>query len=174
MTLRLQAKPSYNAEAEEQHFEVHLKHGQKDVTAEYKQDDKRKSQVERTIKREVIIDHPKEATESYVQTAHFTRNVTRDMVTGEEKPGEWIPEENTFFEEVPVSLKASDKGYTPAKTKVDRLENISANTPDQKEVVEFTPNEQHALVKYVDDINGTLLAEEAIQGVTDAADRTYK
>ena len=39
--------------------------------------------------------------------------------------------ENTFFEEVPVSLKASDKGYTPAKTKVDRLENISANTPDQ-------------------------------------------
>ena len=162
-------KPSYNAEAEEQHFEVHLKHGQKDVTAEYKQDDKRKSQVERTIKREVIIDHPKEAAESYVQTAHFTRNVTRDMVTGEEKPGEWIPEENTFFEEVPVSLKASDKGYTPAKTKVDRLENISANTPDQKEVVEFTPNEQHALVKYVDDINGTLLAEEAIQGVTDAA-----
>lgn len=162
-------KPSYNAEAEEQHFEVHLKHGQKDVTAEYKQDDKRKSQVERTIKREVIIDHPKEAAESYVQTAHFTRNVTRDMVTGEEKPGEWIPEENTFFEEVPVSLKASDKGYTPAKTKVDRLENISANTPDQKEVVEFTPNEQHALVKYVDDSNGTLLAEEAIQGVTDAA-----
>ncbi len=162
-------KPSYNAEAEEQHFEVHLKHGQKDVTAEYKQDDKRKSQVERTIKREVIIDHPKEAAESYVQTAHFTRNVTRDMVTGEEKPGEWIPEENTFFEEVPVSLKASDKGYTPAKTKVDRLENISANTPDQKEVVEFTQNEQHALVKYVDDINGTLLAEEAIQGVTDAA-----
>ena len=161
-------KPSYNAEAEEQHFEVHLKHGQKDVTAEYKQDDKRKSQVERTIKREVIIDHPKEAAESYVQTAHFTRNVTRDMVTGEEKPGEWIPEENTFFEEVPVSLKASDKGYTPAKTKVDRLENISANTPDQKEVVEFTPNEQHALVKYVDDSNGTLLAEEAIQGVTDA------
>lgn len=162
-------KPSYNAEAEEQHFEVHLKHGQKDVTAEYKQDDKRKSQIERTIKREVIIDHPKEAAESYVQTAHFTRNVTRDMVTGEEKPGEWIPEENTFFEEVPVSLKASDKGYTPAKTKVDRLENISANTPDQKEVVEFTPNEQHALVKYVDDSNGTLLAEEAIQGVTDAA-----
>ncbi len=162
-------KPSYNAEAEEQHFEVHLKHGQKDVTAEYKQDDKRKSQVERTIKREVIIDHPKEAAESYVQTAHFTRNVTRDMVTGEEKPGEWIPEENTFFEEVPVSLKASDKGYTPAKTKVDSLENISANTPDQKEVVEFTPNEQHALVKYVDDSNGTLLAEEAIQGVTDAA-----
>ncbi len=162
-------KPSYNAEAEEQHFEVHLKHGQKDVTAEYKQDDKRKSQVEQTIKREVIIDHPKEAAESYVQTAHFTRNVTRDMVTGEEKPGEWIPEENTFFEEVPVSLKASDKGYTPAKTKVDRLENISANTPDQKEVVEFTPNEQHALVKYVDDSNGTLLAEEAIQGVTDAA-----
>ncbi|WP_089135619.1 mucin-binding protein [Ligilactobacillus murinus] len=162
-------KPSYNAEAEEQHFEVHLKHGQKDVTAEYKQDDKRKSQVERTIKREVIIDHPKEAAESYVQTAHFTRNVTRDMVTGEEKPGEWIPEENTFFEEVPVSLKASDKGYTPAKTKVDRLENISANTPDQKEVVEFTPNEQHALVKYVDDNNGTLLDEEAIQGVTDAA-----
>ncbi len=162
-------KPSYNAEAEEQHFEVHLKHGQKDVTAEYKQDDKRKSQVERTIKREVIIDHPKEAAESYVQTAHFTRNVTRDMVTGEEKPGEWIPEENTFFEEVPVSLKASDKGYTPAKTKVDRLENISANTPDQKEVVEFTPNEQHALVKYVNDINGTLLAEQAIQGVTDAA-----
>ena len=162
-------KPSYNAEAEEQHFEVHLKHGQKDVTAEYKQDDKRKSQVDQTIKREVIIDHPKEAAESYVQTAHFTRNVTRDMVTGEEKPGEWIPEENTFFEEVPVSLKASDKGYTPAKTKVDRLENISANTPDQKEVVEFTPNEQHALVKYVDDSNGTLLAEEAIQGVTDAA-----
>ncbi len=162
-------KPSYNAEAEEQHFEVHLKHGQKDVTAEYKQDDKRKSQVDRTIKREVIIDHPKEAAESYVQTAHFTRNVTRDMVTGEEKPGEWIPEENTFFEEVPVSLKASDKGYTPAKTKVDRLENISANTPDQKEVVEFTPNEQHALVKYVDDNNGTLLDEEAIQGVTDAA-----
>lgn len=162
-------KPSYNAKDEEQHFEVHLKHGQKDVTAEYKQDDKRKSQVERTIKREVIIDHPKEAAESYVQTAHFTRNVTRDMVTGEEKPGEWISEENTFFEEVPVSLKASDKGYTPAKTKVDRLENISANTPDQKEVVEFTPNEQHALVKYADDNNGTLLDEEAIQGVTDAA-----
>lgn len=162
-------KPSYNAKDEEQHFEVHLKHGQKDVTAEYKQDDKRKSQVERTIKREVIIDHPKEAAASYVQTAHFTRNVTRDMVTGEEKPGEWISEENTFFEEVPVSLKASDKGYTPAKTKVDRLENISANTPDQKEVVEFTPNEQHALVKYADDNNGTLLDEEAIQGVTDAA-----
>lgn len=162
-------KPSCNAKDEEQHFEVHLKHGQKDVTAEYKQDDKRKSQVERTIKREVIIDHPKEAAESYVQTAHFTRNVTRDMVTGEEKPGEWISEENTFFEEVPVSLKASDKGYTPAKTKVDRLENISANTPDQKEVVEFTPNEQHALVKYADDNNGTLLDEEAIQGVTDAA-----
>lgn len=162
-------KPSCNAKDEEQHFEVHLKHGQKDVTAEYKQDDKRKSQVERTIKREVIIDHPKEAAASYVQTAHFTRNVTRDMVTGEEKPGEWISEENTFFEEVPVSLKASDKGYTPAKTKVDRLENISANTPDQKEVVEFTPNEQHALVKYADDNNGTLLDEEAIQGVTDAA-----
>ena len=162
-------KPRYNAEDEDQHFEVHLKHGQKDVTDEYKQDDKRKSQVDRTIKREVIINHPKEAAESYVQTAHFTRNVTRDMVTGEEKPGEWIPEENTFFEEVPVSLKASDKGYTPAKTKVDRLENISANTPDQKEVVEFTPNEQHALVKYVDDNNGTLLDEEDIQGVTDAA-----
>ena len=162
-------KPSYNAEDEDQHFEVHLKHGQKDVTDEYKQDDKRKSQVDRTIKREVIINHPKEAAESYVQTAHFTRNVTRDMVTGEEKPGEWIPEENTFFEEVPVSLKASDKGYTPAKTKVDRLENISANTPDQKEVVEFTPNEQHALVRYVDDNNGTLLDEEDIQGVTDAA-----
>ncbi|MCI5942245.1 MAG: YSIRK-type signal peptide-containing protein [Ligilactobacillus animalis] len=162
-------KPSYNAEDEEQHFEVHLKHGQKDVTDEYKQDDKRKDHVDRTIKREVIINHPKEDPESYVQTAHFTRNVTRDTVTGEDKPGEWIPEENDFFEEVPVSLKDSDKGYTPAKTKVDRLENISADTPNQKEVVEFTPNEQHALVKYVDDSTGTLLDEEDIQGVTDAA-----
>ncbi|MEY8735780.1 YSIRK-type signal peptide-containing protein [Lactobacillus sp. AN1001] len=162
-------KPSYNAEDEEQHFEVHLKHGQKDVTDEYKQDDNRKDHVDRTIKREIIINHPKEDPESYVQTAHFTRNVTRDTVTGEDKPGEWIPEENDFFEEVPVSLKDSDKGYTPEKTKVDRLENISADTPNQKEVVEFTPNEQHALVKYVDDSTGTLLDEEDIQGVTDAA-----
>ncbi|QCQ03362.1 LPXTG cell wall anchor domain-containing protein [Ligilactobacillus animalis] len=162
-------KPSYNAEDEDQHFEVHLKHGQKDVTDEYKQDDNRKDQVDRTIKREVIINHPKEDPESYVQTAHFTRNVTRDTVTGEDKPGEWIPEENDFFEEVPVSLKDSDKGYTPEKTKVDRLENISADTPNQKEVVEFTPNEQHALVKYVDDSTGTFLDEEDIQGVTDAA-----
>ncbi|WOY89619.1 YSIRK-type signal peptide-containing protein [Ligilactobacillus murinus] len=162
-------KPSYNAEDEDQHFEVHLKHGQKDVTDEYKQDDKRKDHVDRTIKREVVINHPKEDPESYVQTAHFTRNVTRDTVTGEDKPGEWIPEENDFFEEVPVSLKDSDKGYTPEKTKVDRLENISADTPNQKEVVEFTPNEQHALVKYVDDSTGNLLDEEDIQGVTDAA-----
>ena len=162
-------QPSYNAEDEDQHFEVHLKHGQKDVTDEYKQDDKRKDHVDRTIKREVIINHPKEDPESYVQTAHFTRNITRDTVTGEDKPGEWIPEENDFFEEVPVSLKDSDKGYTPEKTKVDRLENISADTPNQKEVVEFTPNEQHALVKYVDDSTGTLLDEEDIQGVTDAA-----
>lgn len=162
-------KPSYNAEDEEQHFEVHLKHGQKDVTDEYKQDDKCKDYVDRTIKREVIINHPKEDPESYVQTAHFTRNITRDTVTGEDKPGEWIPEENDFFEEVPVSLKDSDKGYTPEKTKVDRLENISADTPNQKEVIEFTPNEQHALVKYVDDSTGTLLDEEDIQGVTDAA-----
>lgn len=162
-------KPSYNAEDEGQHFEVHLKHGQKDVTDEYRQDDKRKNHVDRMIKREVIINHPKEDPESCVQTAHFTRNVTRDTVTGEDKPGEWIPEENDFFEEVPVSLKDSDKGYTPEKTKVDRLENISADTPNQKEVVEFTPNEQHALVKYVDDSTGTLLDEEDIQGVTDVA-----
>ncbi|WP_304682178.1 mucin-binding protein [uncultured Ligilactobacillus sp.] len=162
-------KPSYNAEDEDQHFEVHLQHGQKDVTDEYKQDDKRKDKVDHTVKREVIINHPKEEPESHVQTVHFTRNVMRDMVTGEEKPGEWIPENADFFEEVPVSLKDSDKGYTPAKTKVDRLENISADTPDKKEVVEFTPNEQHALVKYVDDNNGTLLDEEDIQGVTDAA-----
>ncbi len=123
------------------------------------------------ITREVHIHHPKQEKEVVPQTATLTRNVTRDKVTDEVSPTSAWNFAN--FEEIDLP---SHKGYKIDETLAE-IQNgkVVAKTvaPDEEDgkkiAVKYIPLEQHALVKYVDDSNGTLLAEEAIQGVTDAA-----
>lgn len=123
------------------------------------------------ITREVHIHHPKQEKEVVPQTATLTRNVTRDKVTDEVSPTSAWNFAN--FEEVDLP---SHKGYkideTPAEIQNGKVvaKTVTPDEEDGKKIaVKYIPLEQHALVKYVDDSNGTLLAEEAIQGVTDAA-----
>ncbi|MEY8718469.1 YSIRK-type signal peptide-containing protein [Ligilactobacillus murinus] len=123
------------------------------------------------ITREVHIHHPKQEKEVVPQTATLTRNVTRDKVTDEVSPTSAWNFAN--FEEVDLP---SHKGYkideTPAEIQNGKVvaKTVTPDEEDGKKIaVKYIPLEQHALVKYVDDNNGTLLAEEDIQGVTDAA-----
>ncbi len=123
------------------------------------------------ITREIHIHHPKQEKEVVPQTATLTRNVTRNKVTDEVSPTSAWNFAN--FEEVDLP---SHKGYkideTPAEIQNGKVvaKTVAPDEEDGKKIaVKYIPLEQHALVKYVDDSNGTLLAEEAIQGVTDAA-----
>lgn len=123
------------------------------------------------ITREIHIHHPKQEKEVVPQTAILTRNVTRNKVTDEVSPTSAWNFAN--FEEVDLP---SHKGYkideTPAEIQNGKVvaKTVAPDEEDGKKIaVKYIPLEQHALVKYVDDSNGTLLAEEAIQGVTDAA-----
>ena len=122
------------------------------------------------ITREIHIHHPKQE-EVVPQTAILTRNVTRDKVTDEVSPTSAWNFAN--FEEVDLP---AHKGYkideTPAEIQNGKVvaKTVTPDEEDGKKIaVKYIPLEQHALVKYVDDSNGTLLDKEDIQGVTDAA-----
>ena len=123
---------------------VKVQHKHQDVTDEYRNDVKKQDQIDHTVTRTITIKHPHAADKTHTQALHFTRQVTRDMATGQDTFGEWLPENADFFEEFTVPTLASDKGYTSEKTKIARLAHITGATNDQREVVNFNANTQKA------------------------------
>ncbi|EAL9807197.1 hypothetical protein D0Y22_09120, partial [Campylobacter jejuni] len=146
---------------------VKVQHKHQDVTDEYKNDVHKQDKVDHTVTRTVVIKHPHAADETHTRALHFTRQVTRDMATGHDTFGEWIPDTVDFFEGFAIEPKASDKGYTHDKTSVDRLEHITGDTKDPNETVGYTANTQKAHVHYIDDTTGEKLADVHVTGKTD-------
>lgn len=146
---------------------VKVKHKHQDVTDEYKNDAHKQDKVDHTVTRTVIVKHPHATDDTRTEALHFTRQVTRDMATGQDTFGEWIPDTVDFFEGFAIEPKASDKGYTHDKTSVDRLEHITGDTKDTIVTVGYTANDQKAHVHYIDDTTGKKLEVVHVTGKTD-------
>ena len=146
---------------------VKVKHKHQDVTDEYKNDAHKQDKVDHTVTRTVIVKHPHATDDTRTEALHFTRQVTRDMATGQDTFGEWIPDTVDFFEGFAIKPKASDKGYTHDKTSVDRLEHITGDTKDSIVTVGYTANDQKAHVHYIDDTTGKKLEVVHVTGKTD-------
>lgn len=146
---------------------VKVKHKHQDVTDEYKNDAHKQDKVDHTVTRTVIVKHPHATDDTRTEALHFTRQVTRDMATGQGTFGEWIPDTVDFFEGFAIEPKASDKGYTHDKTSVDRLEHITGDTKDTIVTVGYTANDQKAHVHYIDDTTGKKLEVVHVTGKTD-------
>lgn len=146
---------------------VKVKHKHQDVTDEYKNDAHKQDKVDHTVTRTVIVKHPHATDDTCTEALHFTRQVTRDMATGQDTFGEWIPDTVDFFEGFAIEPKASDKGYTHDKTSVDRLEHITGDTKDPIVTVGYTANDQKAHVHYIDDTTGKKLEVVHVTGKTD-------
>lgn len=146
---------------------VKVKHKHQDVTDEYKNDAHKQDKVDHTVTRTVIVKHPHATDDTRTEALHFTRQVTRDMATGQDTFGEWIPDTVDFFEGFAIEPKASDKGYTHDKTSVDRLEHITGDTKDPIVTVGYTANDQKAHVHYIDDTTGKKLEVVHVTGKTD-------
>ena len=52
---------------------------------------KKQDQIDHTVTRTITIKHPHAADKTHTQALHFTRQVTRDMATGQDTFGEWLP-----------------------------------------------------------------------------------
>ena len=155
-------KPSYNAEDEDQHFEVHLKHGSKVVKADPSNADSQKE-----VKRTIIVNAPDGTKTTKVQTVVFTRDGSKDLVTGKISYPDWDEIATKAFsqDDVPQYL-----GYTSmvAGRKQTTIAAKSVRPTDADQVIEVSyvarPSQQ--VITYQDE-NGNQIGTQVITGHTD-------
>ena len=122
--------------------------------------------VTQTIK--YVYQDNSEAAPTKVTTVTFTRNNSKDLVTGQiVSNGNWAPLTESFAEVVSPNIA----GFTPDKAKIEAVNNITADSNNINETVVYTANpKQKVLYTVIDDTEQKTLRdkEELIVGESDS------
>lgn len=122
--------------------------------------------VTQTIK--YVYQDNSEAAPTKVTTVTFTRNNSKDLVTGQiVSNGNWAPLTESFAEVVSPNIA----GFTPDKAKIEAVNNITAYSNNINETVVYTANpKQKVLYTVIDDTEQKTLRdkEELVVGESDS------
>lgn len=138
---------TYQANDAKNQFEVRLTHNTENVT--------RASDAIRTIKYQ--YSNGSQAKPDVHQGAHFEQTGVKDLVTGNI---DWTNAPSQSFDGVQTPAIT---GYTPDIANVD-AETVNFGDQDQTVIVTYSANDQLAGIKYVDDITGKTLDNQAVSG----------
>lgn len=137
-----------------QEFFVHLSHSKSKSTEQKK--------VNETI--HYLYENGGEASPTYVANPIiFSREVIVDNVTGDKTFGEWKVEQGNVFNEV---KSPEVKGYTPDHKVIEKIEGITAETPDITKNVIYKRNQGKITIIYIDDTTGKTLNTDELSGLT--------
>lgn len=121
--------------------------------------------VTQTIK--YVYQDNSEAAPTKVTTVTFTRNNSKDLVTGQiVSNGNWAPLTESFAEVVSPVIA----GFTPDKAKIEAVNNVTADSTNINETVVYTANpKQKVLYTVIDDTEQKTLRdkEELVVGESD-------
>lgn len=122
--------------------------------------------VTQTIK--YVYQDNSEAAPTKVTTVTFTRNNSKDLVTGQiVSNGNWAPLTESFAEVVSPVIA----GFTPDKAKIEAVNNVTADSNNINETVVYTANpKQKVLYTVIDDTEQKTLRdkEELVVGESDS------
>ncbi|HJF54347.1 MAG TPA: MucBP domain-containing protein [Limosilactobacillus coleohominis] len=122
-----------------------------------------KDNLNKTIKRTIIVKKPNGNTIDASQTVHLTRTATVDEVTGKVTHyGDWTT--SSFDKYTTPTIP----GYTPTQAEVPSVATVDVNYVDPKIEISYTPNEQTGNIVYVDqNNNGQQVGTTPLTGKTD-------
>ncbi|WP_125980130.1 mucin-binding protein [Loigolactobacillus iwatensis] len=89
----------------------------------------------------------------------FTRNGTKDAVTGGTTFSNWTTKNNAFATKISPTIT----GYTPDLSEVAG-QTVTAASADVEVTVKYTADQQKAVVSYIDDTTGKVLTVETLTG----------
>lgn len=122
--------------------------------------------VTQTIK--YVYQDNSKAAPTKVTTVTFTRNNSKDLVTGQiVSNGNWAPLTESFAEVVSPNIA----GFTPDKAKIEAVNNVTADSNNINETVVYTANpKQKVLYTVIDDTEQKTLRdkEELVVGESDS------
>ena len=111
----------------------------------------------------------KQAAPTKTVTVTFTRTATKDNVTGKIIGySAWQTNGNDSF---PAVASPQITGYTPDKSSVAAVYHLTGQSPNVTTTVTYTANQEKAVVQYIDDTTGKMIATDNLSGAygTDAA-----
>ncbi|OQR04429.1 mucin-binding protein [Ligilactobacillus salivarius] len=116
-----------------------------------------KDDLNHTVTRTIIVHMPDGTTREKKQELLFQRWATVDELNGNVTYDPWLPKNGTTFESVQAEdIVATPSGYTPGQG-APMVEGITEESEDSTFDIVYTPNDQHATLRIVDDdttING--------------------
>ncbi|PHY97292.1 hypothetical protein CR166_07835 [Ligilactobacillus salivarius] len=116
-----------------------------------------KDDLNHTVTRTIIVHMPDGTTREKKQELLFQRWATIDELNGKVTYDPWLPKNGTTFEAVQAEdIVATPSGYTPGQG-APMVEGITEESEDSTFDIVYTPNDQHAVLRIVDDdttING--------------------
>ncbi len=133
-------------------YKVYLKHATQDNSATVS--------VSQTIN--YNYQNGNKEADSNTQILQFTHHVTKDLVTGKNTVDHWDGEKS--FNSVTSPTIA---GYTPSKKTVE-ANPVKHDDGRSTIYIVYTANTQTGSVKYIDDDNGKILADDKLSGASDS------
>ncbi|WP_410504680.1 MucBP domain-containing protein [Ligilactobacillus salivarius] len=116
-----------------------------------------KDDLNHTVTRTIIVHMPDGTTREKKQELLFQRWATVDELNGNVTYDPWLPKNGTTFEAVQAEdVVATPSGYTPGQG-APMVEGVTEKSEDSTFDIVYTPNDQHAVLRIVDDdttING--------------------
>lgn len=140
-------------DAVDQHYTVHLKHATHAINEHYV--------IKETVHYK-MSDGTKAPADYQAQALSFSRDGFNDEVTGIDHWNAWTPKAEQTFGKVVSPLVA---GYTPDSDQIN-AQTVKPTDHDLEFTVTYAPNVQIAHVKYIDDTDHKVLAQDDLNGRT--------
>ena len=152
-----------------QHFTITLKHTYTTETPTSNPDGLNLTHnVVETIN--YVYANGKQAAPTKTTTVAFTRTATKDNVTG--KIIGYSAWQTTGNDSFPAVASPTITGYTPDKSSVAAVYHLTGQSPNVTTTVTYTANQEKAVVQYIDDTTGKVIATDNLSG-TYGTDSTY-
>ncbi|MYY22888.1 mucin-binding protein [Ligilactobacillus salivarius] len=130
-----------------------------------------KDDLNHTVTRTIIVHMPDGTTREKKQELLFQRWATVDELNGNVTYDPWLPKNGTTFEAVQAEdIVATPSGYTPGQG-APMVEGITEKSEDSTFDIVYTPNDQHAVLRIVD--NDTTINGEPKEIFTTSATGKY-
>ena len=130
-----------------------------------------KDDLNHTVTRTIIVHMPDGTTREKKQELLFQRWATVDELNGNVTYDPWLPKNGTTFEAVQAEdVVATPSGYTPGQG-APMVEGITEESEDSTFDIVYTPNDQHAVLRIVD--NDTTINGEPKEIFTTSATGKY-
>ncbi|WP_459446070.1 mucin-binding protein [Ligilactobacillus salivarius] len=130
-----------------------------------------KDDLNHTVTRTIIVHMPDGTTREKKQELLFQRWATVDELNGHVTYDPWLPKNGTTFESVQAEdIVATPSGYTPGQG-APMVEGITEESEDSTFDIVYTPNDQHAVLRIVD--NDTTINGEPKEIFTTSATGKY-